>query len=164
MKTSFACPWRAALGLALAAGCALSDAPDLGGRSPGASSAVDAAELEVGYLRVLRNDRGTARYEACAATLISPAALLTAAHCLPRPGTTDTFDGFYTGSGALPSPNAPPQNLTWHGVTEFAICRADLAVVRLAQPVQGAMFAGQQLCPRERRAGELTPGSEATRG
>lgn len=155
--------------LVTSAGCAISDAPESGVRQANKGGAADSGDPEVGYLRVLRNDRGVTYYDWCTATLISPVVLLTAAHCVPRPGTTDTFDGFYTGPGAPPPPATPnmlPLNLTWHGVTEFAIypgdsyhpgsydfasdpyhCPAqhlDLAVVRLAQPINNAAMYGWQ--------------------
>lgn len=147
-----------------AGGCAVNEPGDAGAHPSGAQDLDDA---EVGHLRVLRTENGTAYYDWCTATLISPVVLLTAAHCMPRPGSTDTFDGFYTGPGAPSEPNVLPQNLTWHGVTEFAIypgdsyhpgsydyardpvrCPAqhvDLAVVRLAQPIHAPMYGWQHL-------------------
>jgi hypothetical protein len=149
--------WSLAVGLVCAGRCAPGEPSDTAARSVLLGGVLDAGDPEVGYLRVLRNDRGTAYYDGCTATVISPVVLLTAAHCLPRPGTPDTFDGFYTGPGSPSLPDPLPQNLTWHGVTEFRIypgdsyhpasddhagdpyrCPAqhiDLAVVRLAQPI-----------------------------
>jgi hypothetical protein len=148
----------AAASLAAMAGCAVNDASDARAHQPTTRGVQETDDAEVGYLRVLRTggDR-PAYYDWCTATLISPVVLLTAAHCMPRPGSTDTFDGFYTGPGAPSAQDVLPQNLTWHGVTEHAIypgdsyhpgsydyatdparCPAqhvDLAVVRLAQPI-----------------------------
>jgi hypothetical protein len=154
----------ALVSLLCAGGCGVNEPGDAGAHP--SSSAQELDDAGIGYLRVLRTEGGTAYYEGCTATLISPVVLLTAAHCMPRPGTTDTFDGFYTGPGAPSAPNVLPQNLTWHGVTEFAVypgdsyhpgsydyardpvrCPAqhvDLAVVRLAQPIHGAPMYGWQ--------------------
>lgn len=165
-KSSFGCSWGLVVSLGVGSSCAVGEAPEAGVRRSTLGGALDPDDPEVGTLRVLRNDNGVTYYDWCAATMISPVVLLTAAHCMPRPGTTDTFDGFYTGPGSPSSRSELPQSLTWHGITEFAIypgdsyhpgsydyandrsrCPAlhvDVAVVRLAKPIDNVPMYGWQ--------------------
>jgi len=158
------------VGLLGGAGCAVDpgDAGDPEAVDPPAQAsvaqsiqggAVESGTPSVGFLRILRNYNGSVFYDACTATLISPVVVLTAAHCLPRPGTGDSLDGFYTGPGSPVAPGQLPANLTWHGISSYlvypgdtyhpgaydfsldmTICPAahiDLGLVRLAQPING---------------------------